>query len=109
MGLNVTRTLMGKEQNLYLKITGIEGNKKFTTVTAEYYWDRELSAYPNNRLESESFPMHFERDETGNPFAIAYSRLKEHLTAKGYTFEDVNPSDETELSTLAEEGVSDSE
>ena len=77
MGLQVTKNVAGREQDLYLKIDALLGNKNHTTVIANYYWDREVSAHQGNALSSEEFPMHFDRTSEGNPFAIAYVKLKE--------------------------------
>jgi len=101
MGLQVTKNIAGREQDLYLKIDALLGNKNHTTVIANYYWDREVSVHQANALGSEEFPMHFDRNSEGNPFAIAYIKLKEYLDSLGMTYVDVDSADEAPLSTLA--------
>jgi len=103
MGLQVTKNIAGRDQDLYLKIDALVGNKNHTEVVANYYWDRELSAHMSNALETERFPMHFDRNSEGNPFAIAYFKLKEYLDSLGMTYTDVDSADETPLSTMSSE------
>ena len=101
MGLQVTKNIAGREQDLYLKIDALLGNKNHTTVIANYYWDREVSAHQENALGSEEFPMHFDRNSEGNPFAIAYTKLKEYLENLDMTYTDVDSTDEAPISTLS--------
>lgn len=101
MGLQVTKNVMGREQVLYLKIDALTGNKDCTDVVANYYWDRDCSSDKTNAIASEQVTMHFDRNATGNPFAIAYSFLKEHLALHEVTFQDIDAADEEAVSNLA--------
>ena len=103
MGLQVTKKIAGREQTLYLKIDALVGNKNHTEVIANYYWDRDVSAFMTNALSSERFPMHFERESEGNPFAIAYEKLKEYLTVMNIPYSDIDSPTEEPISTLSEE------
>lgn len=103
MALFVTRNVMGREQRLYVKIEGLVGNKNNTSIKVAYYWDREVSLFPENAIFNENFTMHFDRNASGNPFAIAYGFVKEQFDLMGYTYENVDSPDEEPLTTKVPE------
>jgi hypothetical protein len=101
MGLLVTKKIMGRDHDLYLKIDALQGHKKYVEVIAGFYWDRDVSSEIQNRIETLAVPTKFDRNSEGNPFAIAYEAVKAELDNMGVAYSDVDPVDEEDVSTIA--------